>query len=76
MGSGHFWLKDGNRSVGGSGPLGWAALALTLVLMYLFVPPFTQLVDGIVEFVKTVVIIALVIAGASGIAYAVAKAKE
>lgn len=50
MNNGNFWLKDGKRSVGGSGPLGWAAIAFVGILLYAYAPPFQAAVNNIVTF--------------------------
>lgn len=65
----NFWIKDGDRSIGGSGPLAWAAFALTLVFLYLFVPPFTKLVDDIIHFVEMLLVIVVIVVVGVGAGY-------
>lgn len=62
MNNGNFWLKDGKRSVGGSGALGWAAVALVSILLYAYAPPFKAAVNGVLAFLIVAVLVVAIVA--------------
>lgn len=69
MNNGNFWIKDGRRSIGGSGAQGWVALAIAALLLYAFVPPFREAVNGLL-------LIALVVGGAILVVYILANSRR